>query len=197
MRRFDTVTVPTTQEQDHNKGNSIWKNGKCVALVEGRQTVVYLLHEDEHTIDEHGEEQIITKAVEVRMDSPYNLGKLLHIVRNNTRKLIEEYDSSSDVNSFFLNNERMWLDKSTRSGLMLRLNAEYAAGKENTVLWYNGRSISLPVSTAIEMLNRLEIYASQCYDKTQDHLSTVSSMTDPEDILRYDYTKGYPEMIHF
>ena len=118
-------------------------------------------------------------------------------VRQEKLQAIDIYDKSSMVNRFSLNGVEMWLDKSTRSGLMLRLNAEYAAKKENTVLWYNGRSVSLPVSTAIEMLNRLEIYASQCYDKTQDHLSTVSSMTDPEDILRYDYTKGYPEMIHF
>lgn len=197
MKYIDKVPVPVNQDQDVNKESTIWRDGKCVALVEGRQTVAYLLHETEIYTNENGAEEIQAKAAEIRVDSPLTADKLLNTVKRKIMDEIVENDTSISVNSFFLSGKRMWLDKSTRSGLMLRLNAEHSAGKQTTILWYDGSPISLSVSCAISMLNSLELYASQCYDKTQDHISTVSSMTDPEQVLMYDYTEGYPEHLRF
>lgn len=45
-----------------------------------------------------------------------------------------EYDSSEEVNIFYVNNIPIWLDKATRSGLMLRLQAESAMGITETSL---------------------------------------------------------------
>ena len=39
MKYIDKVPVPVNQDQDVNKESTIWREGKCVALVEGRQTV--------------------------------------------------------------------------------------------------------------------------------------------------------------
>lgn len=91
----------------------------------------------------------------------------------------------------------VWLDKVTRSGLMLRFNSELAMKKENTTLWYNGVSFTLPLNTAIQMLYALEVYASECYDNTQAHLANVSVLETIEEINEYDYTTGYPEKLRF
>ena len=48
--------------------------------------------------------------------------------------VIERYDSSSDVNCFKIQGQQVWLDKATRAGLMLRLQAEQEIGKTSTTL---------------------------------------------------------------
>ena len=110
---------------------------------------------------------------------------------------IEIYDSSSDVNEFYIQEMSVWLDKSTRSGLMLRFNSELAMKKENTTLWYNGISFTLPLNTAIQMLYALEVYASECYDNTQAHLAAVEKLETLDEILEYNYRVGYPEKLKF
>ena len=47
---------------------------------------------------------------------------------------VNDYDTSSNVNAFSINGVSLWIDKSTRSGLMLRLNAESSMGLEYTTL---------------------------------------------------------------
>ena len=110
---------------------------------------------------------------------------------------IEMYDSSTEVNEFYIQDMSIWLDKSTRSGLMLRFNSELAMKKENTTLWYNGISFTLPLNTAIQMLYALEVYASECYDNTQSHLAAVENLETLDEILEYNYRVGYPEKLKF
>jgi hypothetical protein len=110
---------------------------------------------------------------------------------------IEMYDSSSEVNEFYIQEIPVWLDKSTRSGLMLRFNSELAMKKENTTLWYNGNSFTLPLNNAIQMLYALEVYASECYDNTQAHLAAVEKLETLDEILEYNYRVGYPEKLNF
>jgi hypothetical protein len=80
---------------------------------------------------------------------------------------------------------------------MLRFNSELAMKKENTTLWYNGISFTLPLDTAIQMLYALEVYASECYDNTQAHLANVAKLDTLDAVLEYDYTAGYPDKLHF
>lgn len=110
---------------------------------------------------------------------------------------ILRYDSSDDVNAFYMQGQRMWLDKATRSGLMLRLQAEQAMGKESTTLWYGNHEFALPMVNAFQMLYALELYASQCYDNTQRHLAAVDALESKEEIEAYDYRTGYPEDLEF
>ena len=91
----------------------------------------------------------------------------------------------------------MWLDKATRAGLMLRLQAEQTMGKETTTLWYGANQYSLPIGIAMQMLLAIEIYASECYDNTQRHLAEVDKLETKEEIEAYDYRVGYPEKLEF
>lgn len=110
---------------------------------------------------------------------------------------IERYDSSDEVNCFYIGETPIWLDKATRSGLMLRFESELKLGDKHTTLWYNGIQYPLELTVALNMLYMIEKYASQCYDNTQLHLSNVNKLETIEDVQNYDYRVGYPEKLSF
>ena len=123
--------------------------------------------------------------------------ELLHRARAYVKNEIRRYDSSSEVNEFFINGLPVWLDKATRAGLKLRFEAEIAMGNENTSLWYNNMQFPLPLSQAMQMLYAIEIYASACYDNTQAHYANVEALATIEECEEYDYRVGYPEKLNF
>lgn len=108
-----------------------------------------------------------------------------------------EYDSSESVNIFYVGEFSMWLDKATRVGLKLRFDAEIAKGKDETILWYNGQQFTLPLESALFILNEIELYASACYDNTQHHLSAIQKISTVEELRNYDFKTGYPEKLTF
>ena len=110
---------------------------------------------------------------------------------------INHYDSSDEVNIFYIQGLPVWLDKVTRAGLKLRFEAELAMKEENTTLWYGNQSFTLQLNMAIQMLYAIEVYASKCYDNTQKHLVNVEKLETLEEIMEYDYKTGYPEKLNF
>lgn len=117
--------------------------------------------------------------------------------RHKLRNSIISYDSSSEVNCFYMQGKSMWLDKATRAGLMLRFQAEQVMGNESTTLWYGGEQYEIPLLGAFQMLYALEVYASQCYDNTQRHLDNIANLETIEEVEAYDYKEGYPEKLEF
>ena len=117
--------------------------------------------------------------------------------RHKLRNAINRYDSSSEVNVFYMGGVPMWLDKSTRAGLMLRFQSEQAIGREMTSLWYGGQMYELPLVNAFQMLYALEVYASACYDNTQRHLAAINGLGTIEEVESYDYREGYPTKLEF
>ena len=110
---------------------------------------------------------------------------------------INHYDSSDEVNIFYIQGLPVWLDKVTRAGLKLRFEAELAMKEENTILWYGNQSFTLQLNMAIQMLYAIEVYASKCYDNTQKHLANVEKLETLEEITEYEYKVGYPEKLNF
>lgn len=107
------------------------------------------------------------------------------------------YDSSEFVNIFKYNGYPIWLDKATRVGLKLRIEAEKQADKLTTTLWYNGVEFTIPIVVVEKMLYDLEIYASECYDNTQRHAAAINSLTNVDDVINYDFRIGYPDKLDF
>lgn len=142
-------------------------------------------------------EMLLEDGWEVYVAPEPTAEELLARAKRDKKREIEHYDSSSEVNEFYVNDIPMWLDKSTRTGLMLRFNAEIALGKTETILWYGNVSIPLQLTTAVQMLYALEIYASQCYDNTQSHYAIVDTLETIEEVESYDYKVGYPEKLRF
>ena len=108
---------------------------------------------------------------------------------------IEAYDTTPAVNGFLLNGERVWLDKSTRVGLMNSTSIAKAMGKKTTTLWFGGMQIEVNCDKAIGLLSALEMYALECFNVTAAHKKAVAELNTVEEVLGYDYTKGYPEQL--
>lgn len=112
-------------------------------------------------------------------------------------KSIKEYDVSDHVNEFTLAGKKMWLSKEMRVGLMNSINIEKSTKKTDTVLWFEGINYTIPIDVALQMLAQLELYALSCYNVTQQHLSEVSGLSTLEELINYDYTRGYPSKLVF
>ena len=108
---------------------------------------------------------------------------------------IEAYDLSDNVNIFTLQGRSIWLSPGIRVNVANSTSKRKAMGYEITQLWHDGVRYDLPIVAAEQMLAKLEIYALDCYNVTQQHLSTVSKLTSVEDVEKYDYTTGYPEKL--
>lgn len=108
---------------------------------------------------------------------------------------IEAYDVSDAVSGFTYKGVEMWLDKATRTGLLMRFTAEQAMGRTETTLWLGEQSFTLPLADAFALLYVLEVYASGCYDRTAAHKAAVDALETVEAVEAYDHTAGYPEKI--
>lgn len=110
---------------------------------------------------------------------------------------VEQYDSSDAVNSFSINGQDMWLDTATRQQLKTSLDAYKAAEAETVAKWFNGIKYEFPLSTWYQMLNALEIYASEALNTTEEHKSNILKLDTIEAVQNYDFTQGYPEKLAF
>lgn len=109
---------------------------------------------------------------------------------------VERYDKSADVNGFYIGEQFAWLDKATRVGLANSIAIEKATGKKETTLYLNGTALTIGIGKAQEMLAALELYALDCYRRTEKHKTIIGSITDIESVENYDYTQGYPTLLH-
>ena len=132
--------------------------------------------------------------VDFGIESP--ISKLDQAKKEIIRK-IDEYDTSVKVNSFKLNGVDVWLSKDTRVGLMNSISIEKAAGKEQSVLWFNTICVTINCDSAIQMLSALELYALDCYNTTAEHKVNVQNLSSIEEVHNYDYTQGYPSKLEF
>lgn len=117
-------------------------------------------------------------------------------IKNILLSLQEEYDNSAEVNSFYLNGKRVWLDKATRVGLINSLNIEKATGKTNTTLWLGTLSINIEIDKALTLLTAVEMYAKECYDNTHKHMYNISQLNTLDDCLTFDITANYPQKLN-
>ena len=108
---------------------------------------------------------------------------------------IEKHDTSPAVNGFMLNGQRVWLNKDTRVGLMNSTSIAKAMGQKTTTLWFGGMQIEVNCDKAIGLLSALEMYALECFNVTAAHKKAVAELNTVEEVLGYDYTKGYPEQL--
>lgn len=116
------------------------------------------------------------------------------------RKLHEliSHDHSTEVNSFTLFGNVMWLDRNSRVSLMQTALILEQAGQTETTLWTeddNPEPIAVSISDLKMALAGLEIYAKQCYDTTAQHKRNIASLETIEEVQQYDYTANYPQKL--
>ena len=105
------------------------------------------------------------------------------------------YDTSSDVNGFMLNGNKVWIDKETCVGLMNSTQITRDMGQDTTTLWFDGYKLEVRCDMAIMMLSSLEMYALECFNVTAAHKKAVSELTTIEEVEAYDYKTGYPKQL--
>lgn len=110
---------------------------------------------------------------------------------------INAYNKSDSVNSLMLDGKQIWLDKDTRVGLVNSMKIEKESGRIYTTLWYNAEKYVIPINDALNMLDRLELYALDCYNTTQAHISAVKGLSTAGEVETYNYKFGYPEQLNF
>ena len=121
----------------------------------------------------------------------------LEVSRRNKLREIDAYDTSYDVNGFYLDGNLVWLDRSTRTSLSNTLNCSQIMGRETINIWFSSVFISLPIDLFRQMLAALEIYAADCFNVTAQHKVTVNNLTTIQEIEAFDVTQGYPEKLSF
>ncbi len=146
--------------------------------------------------DDKAEEQTAMTLLAL-VQGGQHVGNELELARRAVIARISAYDKSDAVNQFSYNGVPMWLDKETRNGLIARLNAEKAVGKTTSTLWLGTQSFTITPDAGLQMLAALEVYASECYDKTAEHKAAVAALDDVSAILNYDIEDGYPQQPTF
>lgn len=111
------------------------------------------------------------------------------------RKQIKGYDQTEKVNRFYLSGLPLWLDKATRVGLVNSISAEKREGNEVTDLWFESIMIQLPVDDALAKLDKIELYAKNCYNVTASHIAKIEQIDNLEELQQYDITAEYPPFL--
>lgn len=111
------------------------------------------------------------------------------------RKQIKGYDQTEKVNRFYLSGLPLWLDKATRVGLVNSISAEKREGNEVTDLWFESIMIQLPVDDALAKLDKIELYAKNCYNVTASHIAEIEQIDNLEELQQYDITAEYPPFL--
>lgn len=116
-------------------------------IIKSRNQIV--LHSTRTIKDKDGnDKEVKTQIINPREEMLFEDGWKVHepvpyeptaeeILNREKEYKIEEilrYDSSPEVNIFYIDGQELWLDKATRVGLKLRFDAEIASGHTNTTL---------------------------------------------------------------
>lgn len=106
---------------------------------------------------------------------------------------INAYFDSAEVKSFVVDGKEAWWDDAKRSTLRNMIESRKENGDENIELWFNDTAITVTYTRAIEILNSIEIYASEIFNQRQTKLNEITGNNDIWAIREYNEKSGYPE----
>lgn len=109
---------------------------------------------------------------------------------------ITAYDKSPAVNAFYLNGEQHWLDFNLRDRVFDGNERIAYKGREETILWLDGKCFVMPIAVAQDLICAIEVYAKDCYNVTATHQAEVNKLTTIEEVEAYNYKTGYPEKLN-
>ena len=113
-------------------------------------------------------------------------------------KEIEEYDKSSEVNSFTINNSiHAWFTVQERLNYKQSIEAAKLLGVDKLTFFVGDTMLSVSTTKAEQMLAALQLYADQCFIVTKQHKLAVETLDTIEAVDSYDFTVGYPEQFNF
>lgn len=110
---------------------------------------------------------------------------------------ITKYNTSENVDGFFLNRKRHWLTLDERKAAELSTKAHQTLGHETTEQYLRGQLYTIPCDTLLYILAQLEVYALACFNHGLKQKADVKAMKSVEEVEAYDVTSGYPDMLTF
>ena len=134
-----------------------------------------------------------TRSEIKRAMSEQNIKPTLADVKARKIQELKAYDSSENVNGFYVAGNLMWLSPAVRDNYMNTLQGAQRLGVESVT--FMGHDISPEMG--IMMLDVINLYAMQCVSITEFHEMTINSFGTEEEVENYDFTTRYPEKLHF
>ena len=122
-------------------------------------------------------------------------GKTLEEAKDILLRNIESYDTSTSVNGFMLNGQKVWFDFELRDRVYQGNERLQRIGRTDTTLWLGNQCYNLSIEQAQNIISHIEAYAKDCYNVTAAHKAAVEKMQTLEEVMIYDYTQGYPEQL--
>lgn len=110
---------------------------------------------------------------------------------------IEAHAKSEAVKVFSINGHSGWLNSEERGSIRRAASDKAAEGRDVFTLYLSGVGIPMPPAKVEEILKAVEVYASDCHDKTEAHKAAVEALSTPEEVQTYNYAEGYPEKLEF
>lgn len=122
---------------------------------------------------------------------------VLEAMKETLTAYIDKRDSSTDINSFYINGVRTWAKKEERMGFQQNIADKVALGFKEITWWFDGVPITLPCDKAEQLRLQLENYAFDCFNATASHRAAVQKLESVEEAMKYDYKAGYPDILRF
>ena len=111
---------------------------------------------------------------------------------------IDEYDNSSSVNDFTINNIiHAWFTPSERTNYSLSINAAKLLNQETLVFAVGDNVLQVTTEDAEKMLAAIQLYADNCFMVTKRHKLAIEALETIEEVDTYNYMVGYPEKLNF
>lgn len=90
------IEVPSTIEEDANRRETTWRDGKCISIDEGLYLTVYIHHKTEtiSIVNAEGvfEDKAITKALPIRVKKPFTRAKAINSAEVGAYNLLDAED---------------------------------------------------------------------------------------------------------
>ena len=134
LNKFIDFAEPLKQDEYNNIGQT-WEdylNNKWVLLSD--KQVQFLKQYPSALVEEVWNLQV-----------PQEIVRTLEIAKLEKIDELEKYDSSINVNIFYINDVPMWLSVEERQQIATQINANEAIGRGTMSRWYNGIEFTFPL----------------------------------------------------
>lgn len=109
------------------------------------------------------------------------------------KKKVDLFDSLS-LNSFIYQGKSYWLDKESRESIKNLINTSYKDAEVfNLILGDNIVEVSPKVF--LKFLDDLNKYSYECLITLTKHKAELQNIKSLQDVLKFDYTTGYPNKL--
>ena len=192
MKYYIQNTKIYTVEDELKEGYNLSKDNSFIDYLNGK---IVKLNDEQISFYKKYPQSSIDEIYNCKINTPETIEENIEYIKYEKILSLEMYDKSSDINSFIVNGNKMWLNRNERASLGFTIQSYEAQNIETIELWSNDKSpfsLTLTISQLKSLLLSLEFYAKQCYDQTCRHKKNILELTNIDDVKTYDFKTGYP-----